>query len=104
MDQCLIGPGVVEGRGHVHVTIGQDEQRPLETGEQHHYKHTHAQQCIVGGGVSVVTVLPELSGGHVVSGEEAVSGVPQVLTELLVQLLRTRRRKRQHLFIYLQVL
>lgn len=32
--------------------------------------------------------LPELSGAHVVSGEEAVSGVPQVLTELLIQLLQ----------------
>lgn len=33
MDQCLIGPGVVERRGHVHVTICQDEQRPLKTEE-----------------------------------------------------------------------
>lgn len=33
-------------------------------------------------------LLPELSGGHVVSSEEAVSGVPQVLTELLIQLLQ----------------
>ena len=32
MDQRLIGPRVVEGRGHVHVTISQNEQRPLETG------------------------------------------------------------------------
>lgn len=29
--QRLIGPGVMEGRGHVQVTIHQHEQRPLET-------------------------------------------------------------------------
>lgn len=34
VDQRLIGPGVVEGRGHVHVTVCQDEQRPLETGDK----------------------------------------------------------------------
>lgn len=33
MDQRLIGPGVVEGCGHVHITICQDKQRPLETEE-----------------------------------------------------------------------
>lgn len=31
VDQRLIGPGVVEGRGHVDVSIHQDEQRPLKT-------------------------------------------------------------------------
>lgn len=43
-----------------------------------------------------VSDLPELSGGHVVSGEEAVSGVPQVLTELLIQLLQQQQHRVQH--------
>lgn len=34
MDQRLIGPGVVEGRGHVDVSIHQDEQRPLKTARE----------------------------------------------------------------------
>lgn len=54
MDQGLIGPGVVEGRGHVHVPIRQNEQRPLETGE-----NTEAvEPCIMGGdGVSSLPYL-----------------------------------------------
>lgn len=34
VDQRLIGPGVVEGRGHVDVSIHQDEQRPLKTAQE----------------------------------------------------------------------
>lgn len=34
------------------------------------------------------SMVPELACTHVVSSEEAVSGVPQVLTQLLVQLLQ----------------
>lgn len=34
MDQRLIGPGVVEGRGHVDVSVHQDEQRPLKTAQE----------------------------------------------------------------------
>lgn len=34
VDQRLIGPGVVEGRGHVYVSIHQDKQRPMKTGQK----------------------------------------------------------------------
>lgn len=34
MDQRLIGPGVVEGRGHVYVPIHQDKQWPMKTGPE----------------------------------------------------------------------
>lgn len=59
MDQRLIGPGVVEGRGHVHITIRQNEQRPLKAGEEKcHETQTlselgESEHCIMGSGVSV---------------------------------------------------
>lgn len=89
VDERLVGPRVVKGRGHVHVAVDQDEQRPLEaahrhhrvTGSRRHRRHRRRRFC-------PAARLPELPGGHVVSREQAVPGVAQVFPQLLVQLLR----------------
>lgn len=111
---------MVEGCGHVQVTVCQNEKRPLETGEEKgvtkeeqrfvkmsgkKFDHSSAytassspvlteeQQCIMGDVTirdkRLVCSLPKLSGRHVVTSEEAVPGVTQVLTKLLIQLLQS---------------
>lgn len=62
VDQRLIGPGVVEGRGHVYVSIHQDKQRPVETGQKQKDNKTQRTQGAWSEGVA--------SGMGVVSGLE----------------------------------
>ena len=61
MCQSLVGPGVVEGCGQIDVSVQDDQERSVEA---------------------------ELSHGHVVSREQTVPRISQVLLHLLVQLLR----------------
>ena len=36
VNECLVGPCVVEGRGQIHVPVQNDQQRTTEAGERVH--------------------------------------------------------------------
>lgn len=98
VSECLVCPCVMEGRGKVDRTIQDNKQRTSEARQRG--KQQQQQSAVynnntnnIGSEYSCNAHIPQLCHRHVVARKQAVSGVSEVVTDLLVQPLCNHLRR-----------